>query len=141
MSKLKENERELTAKVCKLIKAGSPRSTAAAAAGIRLAAFNDWLYKGAQGKQPYKRFAKAIEQAEAGLEGFMANRFAAGSEADWRAAEAFLKARFPERWGARDADAVKDMHRLIAIMAGMLKPKDFKAILEAWDYRRTVGED
>jgi hypothetical protein len=140
-SKLEQNEKELTDKICALILRGSPRSTAAAAVGIRLATFNDWLRKGAKGKQPFKRFAGKVDEAEAGVEGLMARQLVLAAKKDWRAAEVFLKARFPERWAARDADAVKDINRLLAIMAGVLKPKDFKTVLELWDHRKTIGDD
>jgi hypothetical protein len=140
-SKLEQSEKELTSTIVKRIRMGCPPSTAAACAGITVTTFNNYLRKGANGRQPFKRFSNAVNKALAELEGHAAAAYARAALEDPKFARSFLIDRFPERWGPQDADAVKDINRLLAVMAGVLKPKDFKTVLELWDHRKTIGDD
>jgi hypothetical protein len=145
-SKLEQNEQELTDRCVEMVKKGCPRSTAAACAGITLATFNRYMRKGAEGKQPYKRFSRALDEAEAQLKAsglahvLQAGMGRKGRNGDWRAMVEFLKLRFPEEFANREAGCEKDLDRLLDIMAERLNAKQFMAVLNEWDGRRTYED-
>lgn len=82
---------------------GLPRSQAATYAGISPSAFARWMQRGERSRSgPEHDLVRIIAVAEAQLEKLLvASIRKAAYAGDWRAAEALLKRRFPDRWGDR----------------------------------------
>lgn len=68
-------------------------------AGIADCTFYDWLEKGRQGRQPYKDFLEAYEQAQAQAEVAAVAQLRAHGRDNPGAIMNFLERRFPKRWG------------------------------------------
>lgn len=87
---------------------GLSHAQAARYAGIAPATFAKWIKRGerASGRSerdaPYRDLVRILEVAEAQLERALVVAIkTAAFGGDWRAAEALLKRRFPDRWGDR----------------------------------------
>ena len=97
------------------ILAGSHRKTAARAAGVSEASYHRWM---TDPRPPFRAFQRRIERAEAILEVDLVETWHRHTKRSPRAAERFLRARFPERWGPNacvidlgDDPAAPDAHR------------------------------
>lgn len=100
--------------IVRSIQAGATKKAAAAAAGLGHRTLYDYLQIGQEALEDaeddmdrvdpdrlsYAQFARAVEVAEGQVRENVASTFliAALSGADWRAAQAWLKAREPEEW-------------------------------------------
>lgn len=100
-----------------LLRRGMTRQAAAAAVGIGWATLKEWVARG-EGTDPdrepteiYAAFAAAIREAEASFEAeAIADIRAAttfGGAPDWKAKAWLLERRFPEQWGNRTKQEVK----------------------------------
>lgn len=91
--------------------AGLNRAEAATRAGIAPATFAKWLKRGERSRYgPEHDLVMIIQAADAQLEFLLVKAIRTAAFAgDWRAAEALLKRRFPDRWGDRQ----RIDHRLI----------------------------
>ena len=95
------------------IRAGNYYGPACAIAGVSYQAFREWMRRGEaaaeikangkrlpKGSKKYLDFHASIKGAELEAEGRIVSLWRTQIPGDWRAAEAFLKKRFPLRWGA-----------------------------------------
>lgn len=91
--------------------AGLNRAEAATRAGIAPQTFAKWLKRGENRRHgPEHDLVMIIQAADAQLEYLLVKAIrGAAFGGDWRAAEALLKRRFPDRWGDRQ----RIDHRLI----------------------------
>lgn len=99
----------LTAERQKIIVAalsdGLPDVVAYHRASVSKAAFYLWLKKGGEGKEGlYVDFLDEVTRARSVGEGKLAEDWLsyARNDGDWRGIQAYLRARFPERWNPRD---------------------------------------
>lgn len=92
------------------IRAGSYRTVCARLVGVSEHTVEQWIIRGRGQKkdrpatEPYRRFVRLVEEAEAATEVTVVGNFVKASEKDWRAALAWLRAS-PERrkrWGEQD---------------------------------------
>ena len=112
------------------VRAGAYREQAALANGISVTTFYEWINQGrndidaGRTRTPKAEFAEAIARADAEAEvqaiaelrrGARDRQFGDQSiPGDWRAAEAFLRARSPERW-SQHRDLTKLMERRLEL--------------------------
>jgi transposase len=90
---------EIQERICQLIRAGNTVEIASEASGITPTTFYNWMQKGADGRQPYADFSKAIEQVRAEAEAILVGRIQrAAQSGSWRAATWLLERQWPERW-------------------------------------------
>jgi transposase-like protein len=136
VSKLTPQQQQIVDRV----EAGNFRETAAASAGVSTNTLRAWLRKGAKGKQPFKSFSDALDMAEANSEVAVAEKLAEMAENNLQAAVAFLERRFRERWGKQDADAAKDMVRLLDAIQETVPMKTYFRIMRVWDNRSTIED-
>ncbi len=90
---------EVSAKICKLLRAGNFRETACAAAGVDARSLRNWLKRGAAGEEPFRKFSEDLDEAEAAAEGTLVVKIQKGALEDWRAAAWLLERRGSKRWG------------------------------------------
>ena len=90
-------------KIIRAIAAGNYLETAAAHGGVSYYTLNDWMNKGATGKEAkYVKFYHAAKKAEADAEALRVARISkAGQEGNWQADAWYLERRYPNRWGKR----------------------------------------
>jgi transposase-like protein len=136
VSKLTPQQQQIVDRV----EAGNFRETACASAGVSTSTLRAWLRKGAKGKQPFKSFSEALDMAEANSEVAVAEKLAEMAENNLQAAVAFLERRFRERWGKQDADAAKDMVRLLDAIQETVPMKTYFRIMRVWDNRSTIED-
>lgn len=86
------------------IAAGLSYSAACGLVGVDLRTFYRWRKKGKEKDSPreYRLFAAALSRAEGEAELRAVNAWTSSFERDWKAAQAYLARRFPERWGTAD---------------------------------------
>lgn len=98
---------ETQQRICKALRAGTYRKTAAATAGIGEKTFYTWLARGeTENAGAYHYFVEAVQLAEAEGEAHLLATIHAASKLDWRAASWILERKYPDRWGRRDALAM-----------------------------------
>lgn len=94
-------------RICKALRVGTYRKTAAAAAGIGEKTLYTWLTRGEIEKSgAYHDFVEAVSLAEAQGEAALVAIINAASKLDYRAACWILERKYPDRWGRRDAMAM-----------------------------------
>jgi transposase len=89
----------LAERITWLVAHGVTLQAAAVEVGIGRATLHRWL---SDERPAYRRFAEAIDRAEAEAEASMVVTLMRKQRTDWRAAYAWLQARHPERWPRRD---------------------------------------
>lgn len=97
---------ELMERITVLLRRGLYRETACATVGISSRTLRLWLRRGAEGgphSARYRRFAEAIEKAEAEAEGIAAAAIMKAGMDDWRALAWILERRGRQRYSARHA--------------------------------------
>lgn len=92
---------EVTTILCRQAEDGVKPVRAVIAAGFSRNCWSNWRRKRDEGEQPYKDAVNAIECAEATCLANAEKLFHAARFTDWKAAEAFLKARAREDYGAK----------------------------------------
>ncbi len=95
---------ELQAEILRNIKTCAYRETACAAAGIDSKTLRNWLARAKRGGDTnaiYRRFAAALEEAEARAEVVDLVTIGKAARDDWRAAAWRLSRKYPDRWGER----------------------------------------
>lgn len=101
MSKLTKT---VQTKIVEALSNGVTRTDAAAYAGIGRQTLYDWLAKGTGDKprEPYKGFAKAVEEAEAGVVMTIMRELMhvgmSGQRDQWKALTWMMERRFPKQW-------------------------------------------
>ena len=92
---------ELREEIVSCIKAGSWTETVCVMAGINKSTFYDWMRRGKEATRhtKYKKFYKAVKQAEAFAEARHVANLSKAAEKHWGAAAWILERRFSERWG------------------------------------------
>jgi hypothetical protein len=94
---------EVEKKIIDAIRTGNYYEAACAYAGINYTTFYRWMEKGEKAKSgKFCKFCKAVKQAEGDAEARIVYQWASKTPEDWRAAQAFLERRYPERWGKKD---------------------------------------
>ena len=94
---------EVEKKLIDAIRIGNYYEAACAYVGIHYTTFYRWMEKGEKAKSgKYCEFCKAIKQAEAEAEARIVALWQRNIPEDWRAAQAFLERRYPERWGKKE---------------------------------------
>lgn len=86
------------------IAAGLSYSAACGLTGVDLRTFYRWRKRGKDKDSPkeYRLFAAALSRAEGEAELRAVNAWTSSFERDWKAAQAYLARRFPERWGTAE---------------------------------------
>lgn len=134
--------------------AGNFLETAAAAAGVWADTVRRWVRRGEKElrrrerglkrkdvEDRYVDFAARFREAESQAEAGAAAEFRLAGKKDWRAAEAFLKRRHPDRWGSRINIIVEEeLSAFIAVLEQKLDPDTFAAVLRAADDETDSGE-
>lgn len=92
---------EVAAILCREVQDGAKPTRAVIAAGFSRNCWSNWKRKRDEGEQPYKDAVDAIECAEATCLTNAEKLFHAARLVDWKAAEAFLKARAREDYGQK----------------------------------------
>lgn len=92
-----------------ILKRGDYRKDAAAAVGVHIDTFRDWLRRGARGEEPYAQFAAMVNAVEGNFKGEVIKKILAKFD-DARIGEIldFLARRFPAEFGQRARDAVNE---------------------------------
>jgi len=94
---------EIQKKIIEAVKAGNYYEAACAYAGVSYSTLRGWIVKGEKAKSgKYLKFLEAVRQAEAEAEARIVLQWQKAMPEDWRAAQAFLERRYPERWGKKD---------------------------------------
>ena len=120
---------ETSDRIIKALTAGSTKDVAAAAAGIAVPTFYDWLKRGeAEPGSEFSEFSKKVTRAIADAEMKLLSRVhnaSAGKDADWRAAAWILERRHPERWAniqrlqiLLDEELERTLDKLEQVMTG-----------------------
>lgn len=98
--------------ILRALRAGMHRGQAAIAAGISPSTFSRWLEQGERdGDGKCGELYHAVIAAEMACEYSLVASMQRAAVTDWRAAEALLKRRYPDRWGDRqrlDLASVED---------------------------------
>ncbi len=92
---------EVHAAIVESIRGGNYVETAAQAARVGKTTFYDWMKRGEadDASEPYLSFAADVRAAEAEAEHDAVETLKRASIDDWKAAEVYLKRRFPTKWG------------------------------------------
>jgi len=94
---------EMQERICRILREGNTRRTAAALVGIDEETFRRWMYLGERGREPYRAFYAAVKNAE---EEAVQSRIAviqkAAQDGNWQAAAWWLERKFPAEWGRID---------------------------------------
>jgi len=105
---------ELGDRILALVRRGSHRETACATVGISPRTLQSWLERAKQGgpySARYKRFADAMDKAEAEAESFTLSAIVLAGKQDWRALAWVLERRGAQRWNSKRAAEKKDDSR------------------------------
>ncbi len=89
------------------IRKGVTYAIACDAAGIHYSTFKDWVSWGREGRAPFAAFAADVAQARAQTEVVMVQCLTDAARDDWKAAEAYLRRRYPSRWEPKQRSEVK----------------------------------
>jgi transposase-like protein len=113
---------EISDRIVALVRRGSYRETACAAVGVSSRTLRRWLQRARDGgphSQRYKRFAEAVDRAEAEAESIAAAAIIQAGKEDWRALAWILERRGPQRWNPKHARkaATETQETLADIMA------------------------
>jgi hypothetical protein len=127
-------------KIVEVVAAGNFRDVAAAAAGVSRSTLCRWLEKAAKGKQPFKSFSDALDQAEAESEIGVVRGLYGQAKANPGVAIAFVDRRWRQRWGRQDLDLKKELQRLVDIIAEECSHKTFTRILLRFGHRSTIED-
>ena len=94
---------EIEKKILDAIRIGNYYEAACAYAGINIRTFYRWMENGEKAKSgKYCQFCHAVKQAEGDAEARIVAQWTSKTPEDWRAAQAFLEHRYPERWGKKE---------------------------------------
>jgi hypothetical protein len=98
--------------ICRSLEAGNYREPAALAAGVSERSFYSWLERGEADVEAgrnacFSQFFQAVRACEASAETRAVQVLADSMATDWRAAEAYLRSKYPSRWGRRERHAVE----------------------------------
>ena len=102
---------EVGDKIIALVRRGSHRDTACATVGVSSRTLRRWLRRASEGgphSLRYKRFAEAMDKAEAEAEAITLSAIVHAGKEDWRALAWILERRGPQRWNSRRAAEQKD---------------------------------
>lgn len=104
-SKLTE---EVKNRLLDALRMGNYYEAACAYAGVSYSTLRGWIVKGEKAKSgKYLKFLEAVRQAEAEAEARIVLQWQKAMPEDWRAAQAFLERRYPERWGKKETHVVE----------------------------------
>jgi len=99
---------EVQEKLLNVIRMGNYYEAACAYVGIDFSTFYRWMEKGKKSKSgKFCNFCKAIKKAEGDAEARIVAQWISKAPEDWRAAQAFLERRYPERWGKKETHVVE----------------------------------
>jgi len=85
---------------------GNDPSTTCYVCGVSPDMYDRWMQKGAEATRgQYAEFHRDMKAAEAEAERFAVEAWRDQLDGSWTACRDFLKLRFPERWGSREAKA------------------------------------
>lgn len=102
---------ELTPDLAKMLlegaRSGLFRSAVAQARGLPIEVLDTWLRMGLSpgAVEPFRSFSRFYVAAEAGAQLPYVSAWQAAAQVDWRAAQAWLAARWPEQWGPKPTQA------------------------------------
>jgi transposase-like protein len=125
---------ELATRIALLVRRGAYRETACAAAGVSPRTLRQWLRRAGEGgphSARYRKFADALDKAEAEAEMVTAAAILRAGQGDWRALAWILERRGPQRWSPKHAvdlkhDVAGTLSELLALglSAGSGEPGD-----------------
>ena len=99
---------EIQKKIIEAVKAGNYYEAACAYAGVSYSTLRGWIVKGEKAKSgKYLKFLEAVRQAEAEAEARIVLQWQKAMPEDWRAAQAFLERRYPERWSKKETHVLE----------------------------------
>lgn len=90
-------------KVVELVRGGNHVETSCVLAGVARSSYYNWLRRGADGEQPYRDFALAVDQAAAEAEARAVETIEGAARTDWRAAGWLLSHSRQRHWGTHTA--------------------------------------
>ncbi len=104
---------DLGNRIISLVRRGAHRETACASAGVTRRTLEMWLEraKGGPHSTRYKRFAEALDKAEAETESVAVSAIIVAGKQDWRALAWVLERRGAQRWNSKRAAEKKDESR------------------------------
>ena len=122
------------AEVDRLIREGSTRKRALAAAGVSEATYRAIRRISRDGDHPhgelYASFLRGLDKAEAGAESALVKTI--GASRDWRAAAFLLERRWPEQWAQRIQIEVKrEVEHILDVAERTIPQEQFERLLEA----------
>jgi hypothetical protein len=95
--------KEKQEEIIKLIKIGLYLNTVCECVNVDYATFRRWIQKGEKERSGiYCEFCEAVKKAESDAELRIVMNWQQHVKDDWRAAQAFLERRYPERWSRKD---------------------------------------
>lgn len=116
------------------IKAGSYYEEAAAYAGITYQTFRNWMIAGEKAKSGLQfEFFEAVTRAEAEAVVAAQKLWRSAFDADWRAIQAWMERRYPDRWGRKDRVSIESMKRAEAEKIAREQGLDLEEVLVAID--------
>jgi hypothetical protein len=107
-------------KILSALRAGNYRCAAARYAGVEVACFTEWIYRGNKGDEPYAEFAKECKRAEGEAEAALVATVRKASVDTWTAAAWILERKYSQRWGRRDPSWERDRREARQAQAAQL---------------------
>lgn len=148
-----EQRSEIAQRIISLVKAGSPFTTAVAAAGgISLSEANKWLARGRdlirespesldENDAMCLKFAEDIDVQVGRLEATIVNKILKAGDKDWKALAWVMEARFPKRWGKKINVTVKEeLDAFLDKLEARLPEEVYEAVLCAASADELDGE-
>jgi len=126
-------EPAVTQRIIDLMRAGNFLEVAAAAAGVHRTTLHRWLRLGRDQKRgKYRKFADAVDRAQAESEARDVALIAKASPEDWRAAAWRLERKAPRRYGQRVQISVQEeLDRVLDKLERKLRPEIYEQVLQA----------
>ena len=90
---------EVTASICKLVKAGVTISASAAIEGVGETTIHDWRERGRTGEEPFATFCEQLEASLAHAESVITQNVISMAAEDWRAGAWWLERRRARDYG------------------------------------------
>jgi len=123
---------EVAEEICKLIRRGNYRETAAAASGVTGRTLRRWLYAAANGDERYALFAADLEVAEAEAESRDVAMVGIAAGKDWRAAAWRLERKYPHKYGQQIKVAVaSELEKFFRILEEVLDNESLQRVYTA----------
>ena len=101
-------EEALIRRIIEKVKGGTPPDVASRACGVTIHTFKNWMKRGEDEESgPYADFYNKLSQADAENEEALAIQFRQAAYGDWKANEAYMSRRWPQRWGKPEKNTLQ----------------------------------